>query len=37
MATHGRSRLLNFLLGNVTDETLRMLNVDILVVSASEG
>ena len=32
LGTRGRSGLLNLLLGSVTEEVLRSLNVDILVV-----
>ena len=33
MGTHGRSGLLKVLIGSVTEEALRSLNVDILAVS----
>lgn len=35
MGTHSRSRLLKALIGSVTDETLRSINVDVLVVPFS--
>jgi nucleotide-binding universal stress UspA family protein len=36
MGTNGRSGLLKVLIGSVTEEALRSLSVDILVVSAAE-
>jgi universal stress protein E len=37
MGTHGRSALLKALLGSVTEEALRSLNVDILAVPPVKG
>jgi nucleotide-binding universal stress UspA family protein len=37
MGTHGRSGLLKALIGSVTEEALRSLDVDILAVSPGNG
>ena len=37
MGTHGRSAIIKVLIGSVTEESLRSLNVDILAVPFSKG